>query len=403
MLEWLSRDGKLLLVTRPLSSFSTSFVSILLAVYLSLIGLPLWQIGLILTGGLLSSTLFNLVAGFLADRVGRKKMLIVFSFVITFSGIVYAFVDDHIILIIVAVISTMGYRGGFGPTAMLERVILAQSCSDERRTRMYAIRSTLNSVARSIGSLFVGSIVLLQNWYGLTEINSYRALFSVYAFLNLVTILIYSQLSSAAEIEELQVEQTLSLSSETRTNVLKLSLLFSMDSFGSGFITSSLVSYWFFVRFGLNMDSIGIIFSASSLLAAASFLLAARISERIGLINTMVFSHLPANMMTMTIPYMPTLATSMILYFSRALLSQMDVPTRQSYIMAIVKPEERSKVAGLINLPRSLTLAISPSIAAFIMQFIGLSIPFLIAGGLKAAYDIMLYMTFRHIKPPEER
>jgi MFS family permease len=365
-------------------------------------GLPLWQIGLMLTGGLLTSTFFNLVAGFLADRVGRKKMLIVFGLLITFSGIVFTFVDNPVVLIIVAVLSTMGYRGGFGPTAMLERVILAQSCTDDRRTRMYAIRSTLNSIARSVGSLFVGTIVLLQNWYGLTEIDSYRVLFGVYAFLNLAIVFFYSQLSSAAEMEELQVEQTLSLSSETRMNVLKLSLLFSLDSFGGGFVTSSLVSYWFFVRFGLNMDAIGIIFSASSLLAAASFMLAARISERIGLINTMVYSHLPANVMTMTIPYMPTLTTSIILYFSRALLSQMDVPTRQSYIMAIVKPEERSKVAGLINLPRSLTLAISPSIAAFIMQFIGLSIPFLIAGGLKATYDIMLYFTFRHIKPPEE-
>jgi MFS family permease len=402
LLKWLSRDGKLLLATRPLSSFSTSFVSIFLAVYLNLIGLPLWQIGLILTGGLLASTFFNVVAGFLADRVGRKKMLVVFSLMIAFSGIVFAFVDNHVILFLVAVISTMGYRGGFGPTAMLERVILAQSCSDEWRTQMYAIRSTLNSATRSIGSLFVGTVVLLQNWYGLTEINSYRILFFVYALLNLVITIIYSQLSSAAEIEEFQVEQPLSLSPETRTNVLKLSLLFSIDSFGSGFITSSLVSYWFFNRFGLNMDAIGIIFSASSLFAAVSFLFAARISKRIGLINTMVFSHLPANMMTMTIPYMPTLTTLIILYFSRALLSQMDVPTRQSYIMAIVKPEERSKVAGLINLPRSLTSAISPSIAAFIMQFVGLSIPFLIAGGLKSAYDIILYLMFRHIKPPEE-
>jgi len=143
-------------------------------------------------------------------------------------------------------------------------------------------------------------------------------------------------------------------------------------------------------------------FSVSSLLAAASFMLAARISERIGLINTMVYSHLPANVMTMTIPYMPTLAASTALYLSRALLSQMDVPTRQSYVMAIVKPEERSRVAGLINLPRSLTLAVSPSLAGFIMQFMGLSLPFLIAGGLKAAYDLALYFTFRNVKPPEE-
>jgi MFS family permease len=167
-------------------------------------------------------------------------------------------------------------------------------------------------------------------------------------------------------------------------------------------VTQSLVSYWFFDRFGLGMDAIGTIFAASSLLAAVSFMLAARVSERIGLINTMVYSHLPANLMTMSIPYMPNLATSSAVYVGRSLLSQMDVPTRQSYTMAIVKPEERSRVAGLINLPRSLTSALGPSIAGAIMQFMGPSVPFLIAGGLKAAYDLGLYFMFRNVKPPEE-
>jgi len=402
VLDWISRDGKLLLAVRPLQSFASGFVSVFFAVYLGVIGLPLWQIGLVLTGGLLCSTAFNLVAGFLADRVGRRRMLVLFGLLAAFSGAIFAFVSNPVVLVPVAVVSTLGYRGGFGPANMLERVILAQSCPDRRRTRMYAIRSTLGSLATSAGSLFTGMVVLLQAWLALTEAASYKTMFGVYAVLNLAVVVLYSQLSREAEVELPPEEDLPPLSPETRRNVLKLSLLFSVDSFGGGLLTSSLVSYWFFVRFGLDMDAIGVIFSVSSLLAAASFMLAARISERIGLINTMVYSHLPANVMTMTIPYMPTLAASTALYLSRALLSQMDVSTRQSYVMAIVKPEERSRVAGLINLPRSLTLAVSPSLAGFIMQFMGLSLPFLIAGGLKAAYDLALYFTFRNVKPPEE-
>ncbi|MEE8354374.1 MAG: MFS transporter [Candidatus Bathyarchaeia archaeon] len=401
MLDWVTKDGKLLLFARPLQSFSASFVSIFIAVYLSFLGLPLWQIGLVLTGGRLSSTAFNMVAGFLADKVGRRRMLVFFGLIPVFAGIAYTTMTNPFLLVPIAVVSTLGSRGGFGPVNMLEGVILAQACSDEKRTRLYAIRSTLNSVAVSVGSLFAGTIVLLQGRFNLSVGASYMWMFGIYALLNLLTVALYSLLSDAAEVEY-PAEESLPLSPETRRNVLRLSLLFSVDSLGSGFVTQSLVSYWFFDRFGLGMDAIGMIFAASSLLAAVSFMLAARVSERIGLINTMVYSHLPANLMTMSIPYMPNLATSSAVYVGRSLLSQMDVPTRQSYTMAIVKPEERSRVAGLINLPRSLTSALGPSIAGAIMQFMGPSVPFLIAGGLKAAYDLGLYFMFRNVKPPEE-
>jgi len=402
LLSWLSKDGKFLLAVRPLQTFSATFVSIFFAVYLSLLELPLWMIGVILTGGQLFSTAFNMAAGFVADRVGRRRMLVFFGLLVAFSGVVFATVSTPMVLIPVAVITTLGSSGGFGPANMLERVILAQSCPEDRRTRMYAIRSTLNSVARSVGSLFVGAVVLIQGWFGLSHVTAYRWMFGVYAILNLVVVALYSLLSGEAEVGESRVEPP-PLSPETKGNVLKLSLLFSLDSLGSGFIPSSLVSYWFFDRFGLDMDTIALIFSGSSLLAAISFMIAARISERIGLINTMVYSHLPSNLMTMSIPYMPSLAASSAVYMGRSLLSQMDVPTRQSYVMAIVKPEERSRVAGLINLPRSLTSAIGPTIAGFVMQFMGSSLPFLFAGGLKAVYDLALYFNFRDVKPPEEQ
>ncbi len=345
-----------------------------------------------------------MVAGFYADKIGRKRILVFYGILITVSGLVFALVSNPLVLIPFAVVSTMGSRSGFGPADTLERVILAQSCPEDRRTRMYAIRSTLNSFARSVGSIFTGAVVLIQRWFSTSEASSYRWMFVVFTLINLAVFLLYNLLSGEAEYSGSvqEVEEIAPLSPETRSIVLKLSLLFSVDSLGSGFIPASLVSYWFFNRFGLSMDIISIIFSGSSLLAAVSYMLAARIAERIGLINTMVYSHLPSNLMTMSIPFMPNLVTSTSVYMGRSLLSQMDVPTRQSYVMAIVKPEERSRVAGIINLPRSLTSAIGPTIAGFLMQYLGTYLPFIIAGGLKGLYDIALYFFFRNVKPPEE-
>ncbi len=400
MFDWVNRNGKILLAMNPLQAFAGSFVSIIFAIYLNTLGLPLWQTGLVLSGGLAMSTLQNLVAGYIADRIGRRKLLIFLGLVRVGAGTVFALTINHTLLVATAIIASMGYGGGFGVAQMLERVILAQCCSDEDRTNLYAVRSTMGSLARSAGSLFAGILVVIQLW-GYTESVAYRMLFAMFAILNVVTVILYMMLDEGAEVTEEKDVQT-PLSPETRRYAILLSLLFSMDSLGSAFIGQSLTAYWFFERFGLGMDKIGIIFSASSLLAAASFMMAAKVSKRIGLINTMVFSHLPSNLMIAVVPYMPSLGASLFFWLGKSLLSQMDVPTRQSYTMAIVKPEERSRFQALLNLPRSITMAIGPSISAFIMQFIGGGTPFLIAGVIKATYDIALWFTFKDIKPPEE-
>lgn len=286
---------------------------------------------------------------------------------------------------------------------MLERVILAQSCSDGNRTRMYAVYNTLSSLSGSLGYLFGGVPTILQGVFDIDQIFSFRIMFLVYAILFFSVFVIYSLLSEGVEMEGSSVDiRHLPLSMETRRIVLKLSLLFSVDSFGGGLITSSLVSFWFFQRFGLPVDYISVIFFVSSILASISFVLAANVAGKIGLVKTMVYSHLPTSISTIFVPFMPTLQTSAILYTSRSLLSQMDVPTRQSYTMAIIKPEERTRVGGLINLPRSVTQAISPSIAGLLMQYVGLSVPFIITGIVKSIYDVFLYLMFRNIKPPEE-
>jgi MFS family permease len=400
MLDWVNRNGRILLAVRPIQAFAGSFVSIFFAIYMNTLGLPLWQTGLVLSGGLAVSTIQSLVAGYIADRIGRRKLLLFLGLIPASAGLVFALTTQPSILVVTAVVSSMGYGGGFSAVQMLERVILAQCCADEERTNLYAVRSTIGSLATAAGALFTGLLVVLQG-FGYTELVAYRFMFGVFTALNLVIVFLYLMLDEEAEVEEEKAVQV-ALSSEARRYVILLSILFSMDSLGSAFIGRSLAAYWFFERFGLGMDKIGMIFSASSLLAAVSFMLAARISRRIGLINTMVFSHLPSNMMTAIIPYMPTIEASLFFYLGRSLLSQMDVPTRQSYTMAIVKPEERSRFQALLNLPRSVTMAVGPSIAAYIMQFVGLNMPFLIAGVIKGAYDVALWFMFKDIKPPEE-
>jgi len=400
MLDWVNRNGKILLAIRPLQAFAGSFVSLFFAIYLNFLGLPLWQTGLVLSGGLTSSTLFNLAAGYLADRMGRRKLLMFFGLLSTAAGLVFTLTSQPMILVVTAVIASMGYGGGFGAAQMLERVIIAQCCADEERTRLYAIRSTFGSLATASGSLFTGLLVVIQRW-GYLESTAYRMMFGIFTALNMVIVFLYLMLDEEVEIEEEKVAQV-ALSPETKRYAVLLSILFSMDALGGAFMARSLTAYWFFERFGLGMGKIGMIFSASSLLAAVSFMLAARISKRIGLINTMVFSHLPASLMMIVIPYMHTLETSLFFYLGRSLLSMMDVPTRQSYTMAIVKPEERSRFQALLNLPRNVTMAIGPSIAAYVMQFVGISTPFLIAGIIKSVYDIALWFTFKDIKPPEE-
>jgi len=401
MFSWVHRNGKILLAVRLIQAFSASYVSIFFAIYLKTLGLSISQIGLVLTGGLISSTLFNLAAGYLEARLGRRKILIFFGFISVIAGTIFAVFSNTALLIAVAIVASMGYAGGFGAAQMLERVILAQSCEDYRRTELYAIRSTIGSVSTAAGSLFTGLLVVLVSW-GLSEGSAYKVMFGVFAGLNLVMVLLYLLLDEEAEIK-LEESKQVSLCPETKRYLILLSILFSMDTLGGAFITQSLVAYWFFERFGLAMDKIGLIFSVSSLLSAVSFMTAARVSKRIGLINTMVYSHLPSSISLAAIPYMPNLWTSLVIYLGRSLLSMMDVPTRDSYTMAIVKPEERARFQSLLNIPRSVTLAIGPSLAGYMMQFIGLSTPFLFGGIIKTIYDVSLWYTFKDIKPPEEK
>jgi MFS family permease len=412
LFNWLSTDGKLLLAAKIVRSFAYGFLSVILAIYLKLIGFDEFLIGLILTTTLLNSVIFTLIASFYADRIGRRKFLVIYAALMSVSGFVFVITEDYIALIIAAFIGTINITGAeTGAFLTIEQAILPQTVNNIRkRNTIFAIYNMAGTFAMSAGVLLSGLPTILQQQFGmLNQIDSIKLLFGLYSFLGIVTIGIYLFLSHRIEIQEgeekvsNQLSQTSSLSPRSKNIIAKLSGLFAIDSFAGGFIIQSIVSFWFFERFGASLATLSYIFSIAGVLTAFSFIVAAKVADKIGLINTMVFTHIPANILIILVAFAPTLPIAIILYLVRTALSQMDVPTRQSYIVAVVREEERTAAAGITNISRNITQSISPSITGTIVHtFTSLSAPFIIGGILKIAYDIALYINFRKIKPPEE-
>ncbi len=405
MLEWLDNDGKLLFVSRAVRTFGYGFLSVTLAVYLSLIGFDKISIGIILMAALVNGIIFTLLSSFFADRWGRRKMLVIFGALMSLSGLIFFFSQNYFALVLAALIGTINITGTeVGPFLSIEQAIIPQTCSDKKRNSAFALYNMLGTFAMSAGVLVGGLPEYLQTWLGLSAPASVRPLFLFYTVLGIATIAIYALMSRRVEISSDAHNRPISqvLSPESRKIVAKLSVLFGVDSFGGGFVIQSILSYWFFIKFGIDFAQISYIFAAAGVLTALSYLAASRIANRIGLVNTMVFTHIPSNVLLMLVPVAPTLPLAVGLLLARMSLSQMDVPTRQSYIVAIVRPEERLAASGLTSISRNTAQAISPSITGYILQFLSLSAPFFVAGGLKIAYDIALYLNFRKLKAPEE-
>ncbi len=403
-LSWLDRNGKLLFASRALRSFGYGFLSVVIAIYLSLIGFSEVSIGFILVAALANNIIFGLIASFFADRWGRRRTLIAFGGLMSLSGLIFVLSTNYFALIFAALIGTINVTGSDASSFLsIEQAIIPQTCSPERRNTAFAYYNAFASFATSIGALGSGLPEYLKSFIGSDLASSTRLLFAIYILLGLSTIVAYSLLSKEVEVRpEFSTSSLRLLSPESKKTVTKLAALFSVDSFAGGFVIQSIFSYWFYIKFGLDFLQVSYIFAASSFLAAFSYLAASRLADRFGLINTMVFTHAPSNVLLAIVPLAPTLLTAVLTFLARSSLSQMDVPTRQSYVVAVVKPEERTTAAGLTTIARNVTQSISPSMTGYILQFVSLSAPFLIAGGLKTLYDVMLYFNFRKLKPPEE-
>ena len=406
LLPWMSRDGKLLLYARIVRAFAYGFLSVILAIYLKLIGFDDMLIGIILSATLINSIIFTLFASFYADRIGRRNVLLLYASMMSISGSIFFVTENPLTLIIAALIGTLNITGSETSAFLsIEQAILPQTIKDNRkRNTLFGLYNMAGTFAMGAGVLIAILPIIIQNELGLDQIYAIKLLFLFYSFLGILVIGIYLKISSSIEIAKVQNFKPISktLNPKSKKIVAKLSGLFAIDSFAGGFAIQSIVSFWFFTKFDIDLSTISYIFSIGSVLTALSYLIAAKIADKIGLINTMVFTHIPSNILLILLAFAPSLEIAIVFYMIRMALSQMDVPTRQSYVVAVVEEEERTASAGITNLSRNIAQAISPSITGYIIGILSLSAPFVIGGLLKILYDITLYINFRKIKPREE-
>ena len=398
------RDAVLLFVTRSTRLFAYGFLSIVFVLYLVRIGLGGPAIGLLLALTLLGDAGISLWITTRADRVGRRRMLLVGSALMVAGGVAFLLTRRPELLMLAAIIGVISPSGHeIGPFLSIEQAALSQLVSDGQRTRLFAWYNLAGSVATALGALAGGWLTHLAQRGGMSDLDSYRVLLACYAGAGIVLAALFTRLSPAVEIPPAASPPAAGLRlglHRSKGVVARLSALFALDAFAGGFILQSVMAYWFHVRFGASTAALGNLFFGANLLAAVSALLAHRIANRIGLINTMVVTHLPSNVMLVLVPLMPSMASAMGLLLARYAISQMDVPTRQSYTMAVVAPDERAAAAGVTAIARSLGAGVAPVIGgAFLLT--GSGAPFFVAGGLKIAYDLLLYRSFRRHREPD--
>src|SRR5215210_4391975 len=404
--QWISIDGKLLLCARIVRTFAYGFLSVILAIYLKLIGFDDILIGIILSITLINSIIFTLFASFYADRIGRRNTLLLYTFMMSISGVIFFVTENPLALIIAALIGTLNITGSETSAFLsIEQSILPQTIKDNRkRNTLFGFYNMAGTFAMAGGILIANLPIIIQNALEFDQIYAIKLLFLFYSLLGILVIGIYLKLSSAIEIKKEKTSTPIAkiLTPKSKKIVTKLSGLFAIDSFAGGFAIQSIVSFWFFTKFDIDLSILSYIFSIGSVLTAFSYIIAAKIADKIGLINTMVFTHIPSNILLILLAFAPNLEIAIVFYMIRMALSQMDVPTRQSYIVGVVEENERTASAGITNLSRNIAQAISPSITGYIIGFLSLSAPFIIGGLLKILYDIVLYINFGKIKPAEE-
>ncbi len=406
--QFCKMDVRLLFVTRFVRMFAYGFLSVLLALYLAKLGLSDAKIGLLLTLTLVGDIVVSLWLTTTADRFGRRRTLVFGALLMLMAGIVFALTNNFIVLLIAATIGVISPSGNeVGPFLSVEQAGLSQVIPDQVRTNVFGWYNLAGSLATAIGALVSGSITQLLQNAGTAALESYRVVVWGYAGAGLILAVLFIWLSNAVELPQ-NANNTTQMAGarvflglhRSKGIVVKLSALFSLDAFAGGFVMQSILAYWFHIRFGTPPATLGAIFFGANILAAVSALTAAKMASRIGLINTMVFTHLPSNVLLILVPLMPNVQLAILMLLLRFGISQMDVPTRQSYVMAVVEPDERSAAAGVTAVARSVGAAISPSLATMLLAgSTMMAMPFVIGGSLKIIYDLLLYRNFAAARP----
>jgi MFS family permease len=393
------RDFGLLFATRFARMFAYGLVSIILVLYLTRIGFDEKASGLLLSLTLAGDMLISLWMTTRADRIGRRKMLLVGALLMTLAGLVFVSTTFFPLLVVAAVVGVISPSGNeIGPFLAIEQAAISEEISGSQRTHLFAYYNLMGSVATALGALTAGWTVQLSENAGFEAVQADRGILVAYAGIGLVLALIFSRVSSAVEPATPQTNRPsafLGLHTSRRI-VFKISSLFAVDAFAGGFILQSFMAYWFAVRWHADPRSLGTIFFFANVFSGLSGLVAARLADRIGLVNTMVFTHIPSNVLLILVPLMPSFGWAMAMLLARFAISQMDVPTRQSFVASVVASDERSAAAGVTNIFRSCGAMLAPTLAGILMASPEtLSVPFYIAGGLKIVYDVALLAMFR--------
>ena len=386
---------------RAVRDFGDGFIAVLLPVYLTAIGLDALEIGLVATLALLGSALTTLLSGLYASRLGPRRLLIGAALLMAATGLAFAASSSLAAIFLVAFVGTVNPSAGsvsiFVP---LEHAVLTRSVADGERTASFARYGLIGSLAAAAGALASASPEFLEP-FGVSRPAALRAMFVAYAVLGIAGGLLYSRLP-ADDPGDCTGGRPSAALGPSRAIVYKMAALFSIDSFAGGFAVQSLMALWLFTRFELSLATAGLFFFWSGVLAAFSYPVAAWLSKRIGLVNTMVYTHIPSSLALILAAVSPSLDLALALLLARSALSQMDVPTRSSYVMAVVTPAERPAAASVTSVPRSLASALSPTLAGALFAAGHIALPLVICGALKIVYDLALLWTFRHVKPPEE-
>ena len=396
----ISADARRIIAARGIRAFADGFVALLLPIYLLDRGFSVFSIGWIVTSTLIGSAALTIWLGISAHRYARRPLLIAACVLMALTGLGFSVLNGFWPLLVVGFVGTLNPTSGdvsiFLP---LEHSALAETTGPRERTALFARYSLVGTLMGAVGSLAAGIPDYITGWTSLPHMAVMELMFLLYGALGLLALPLYRKLSPQIETQHEAPAVTLHRS---RKIVYRLAALFSLDLFGGGFLVQSLLALWLYQNFHLSVATTGSIFFWTNVCAAISYLVAVPISKRIGLINTMVFTHLPSNLFLILVPFAPNLVAAIGLLLARSALSQMDVPTRTSYVMAVVSPEERPAAASVTSVPRSLAAALSPLLASYLFALSSFGWPLIIGGALKATYDVLLLHNFRKVRPPEE-
>jgi len=388
-----------------LRSLSVGMTGVLLAIYLSSIGWSVQRAGALVTLGLAGNAAATLATSLLANRVGRRRALVALGLLSSLGVLALAMTRRPGFLLLAAFFGMVNGLGrDRGPAYALEQALLPETTTPERRTYLLAWYGMTLDAGLALGSLLAGLPFFLREHWGWPPALAYQAIWLFSAALSLAGGLLCGTLSSRVETngERDPGRQSRRVSATSRSRIAKLAALTGMDSLGGGFLTSALVSYWFFRRFGIGEEWLGPLFFGARVANAGSHLVAAWLARRIGLVNTMVFTHIPSSLFLLAVPFAPNAGWAAAMFLAREALVEMDVPTRQSYILAVVRPEERAFASGMTTLTRNVAYALAPAGAGYAMSGLALASPLFLGAGTKIAYDLLLYFSFRRVKPPEE-